>query len=182
MYTKNEARVVKSNFWNELRVKNNYSYDDLASTLDLAPSTVAMWFCGRVMPKENHIHSLCELFGVDYPKGYEEFSNAHNSWTSSRPADKPTNKKAHKHKVKLIPMVSADPFSPETKSAEETVKDTIAVATDNSDIFRKVYGKLSYDEYESFRATVLEGKDPLAIAYNKLDFDDFMELYNLINS
>ena len=172
MYKQNEARATKSNFWNNLRVKNNYSYADLASALDLAPSTVAMWFCGKVMPNAKHIQSLCELFGVDCNVGTQEFTNACNTWKSTRPAKQPKNE------VKLVPMVASDPL---TSLSDSPKNPEVIEYSSITDVFESLYGIVTYAEYEHFRALLLDGNDALETIYGKVPYETYIAIYNKLN-
>lgn len=175
---KESAKATKLNFWNDLRVKNGYSYDDLSSTLELAPSTIAMWFSGRQIPAQKHLVNLCMLFGVDEKVGREEFIKAKAAWQTSRTKEQNAPKK--KHKVELVPMVAADPEVVKTTPTEKPIKKTDSVKTPDSDIFRKLYGVLSYDDYEEFRAISKDTEDPLKFLYKKIDFDDFIKILDIL--
>lgn len=174
---KESAKATKSNFWNDLRVKNNYSYAALGDALSLAPSTIATWFCGKAVPKKKHLKDLCDLFGVDYAVGEAEFAKAKASWTSIRG---PKTVAPKKNKVTLVPMVAADPEVSKPMVVETAEAQKPADESPRDGIFRKLYGKLSYDDYEFLKASTADGKNPLEFLYKKVDFDEFIQIMDMV--
>lgn len=172
MDKKSTARSSKSTFWNELRVKNGYSYQDLADTLGHDISVVGKWFTGHTVPKEKSLKELCDLFGVDYALGKEEFIKACKATKSNK-----HKKSKHTNKVKKSTADAVVPKNDTNSDADIFTNDPIK--TIESSIMRKilklVYNKLDFDDYENLRTRMLEGDDPREILYNKISFDAYIE-------
>lgn len=172
MDKKSTARSSKSTFWNELRVKNGYSYQDLADTLGHDMSVVGKWFTGHTVPKEKSLRELCDLFGVDYALGKEEFVKACEAKKSAkRKNSKHTSNVKKSTTVAVVPKKDAD-------SDAGIFKDGPIEAIESSilkKVLKSVYNKLDFDDYEDLRTRMLEGGDPREILYKKISFEDYIE-------
>ncbi len=79
------ALQFKDTFWNKVRVTNNVLYRELEEMIDgVSLPSIAMWFSGQTMPTKKQARQICDLFGVDYARGYEEFVKAHKTWVAER--------------------------------------------------------------------------------------------------
>ena len=75
------AHTKVDNFWSKLRVDKNTTLREIAEMLGIKEKTISAYFTGFVMPDEHTVRELCELFGVDFNKGYLEFQHAHKNYT-----------------------------------------------------------------------------------------------------
>lgn len=193
MRSKNSEAVAKKNtFWNELRVKNNYTYKDLADTLNASIGNVGNWFSGRIVPTEKRTRDICDLFGVDYDTGRAEFIKANKSWKSDWKSDRGT--------VLYVPelpktSLEDDPQEgPNTPTTEPTPTDfPKAITFDFTDpeaakvsegatrdtantILKYFYDKLDFDDFVKLQESLGGHGDPLKVIFQKVDFDDFMAI------
>ena len=207
MTKKNIVRCGKMTFWNKLRVKNNFSIKDVADYVGTTPGTVGGWFSGAKIPSDRYLDLICNMFDVDTNQGYEEFAKASKEWDSERgklkmgmygessevsiESPKPEKRKSGITITKTkIATPKADDVPEEVIVPSVTIththKDIVAEDTEVADIFRFLYGKLDYDEYEDLKAAVVVGADPLNELYGKIPFAEFnevvriMQLYNKI--
>ena len=163
----------KNTFWNNLRAKNGYTYQVLASTLDCGQSQVGKWFSGEVRPGPKYEKAICDLFGVDYTVGHNEFMLAHQAWVSDRaertgvaPAPKRRVGRPRKNPVESKPAVVVT-----TVDAEPEEDNAVY-----SKILKSVYGNISYEDYEAMRMALIVGEDPREAIYGKASFDDYVAI------
>ena len=172
MDKKQTARSSKSTFWNELRVKNGYSYQELADTFGHDTSVIGKWFTGGAVPREKSMKEVCELFGVDYSLGKDEFIKAYEARKSKRHKNsKRTNRVEKSTAVAIVPKKTID--------SNTDIFTNDPIKTIESSIMRKIlksfYNTLDFDDYENLRTRMLEGDDPREILYNKISFDAYIE-------
>ena len=188
---KQRAKGAKRTFWNEKRVSQNILVQELADTLGVAVGTIGNWLSGAKIPPENRVRELCDLFGVGYDEGYNEFVRANRIWDSER----------GKLSYDMVSPTSREVPSTERKkkTATESVADDevilvgeVAVETkdihinpvevNKPDIIKYLYGRLLFDDYEDFKAEFLKGADPLRLTYGKLSYDDYKEFEKIVNA
>jgi hypothetical protein len=63
----------KATQWGQLRKIHGYKNYEIAETLGHDQAVVSGWFTGRLMPNDENIKELCELFGEDFEKGKQMF-------------------------------------------------------------------------------------------------------------
>lgn len=63
----------KQTQWEKLRKIHGYKNYEIAETLGHGQSLVSGWFTGRLMPNDESIKELCDLFGQDFEKGKQMF-------------------------------------------------------------------------------------------------------------
>jgi len=68
-------RIVtrKQTQWGKLREIHGYKNYEIAETLGYSQELVSGWFTGRLMPNDENIKELCDLFGQDFEKGKQMF-------------------------------------------------------------------------------------------------------------
>jgi len=129
---------------------------EVAEYLGEDPKKVSAYFTGFLLPDDNTIRQLCELFDVDFNVGSLEFQHAHRKYTAE-----------HKRTLKG-----------RAKSAKVNANSLNSV----EDVLEVLFSRLSCDEfisiYELIRGTSALDVDPMRIIYNKVDYDT----YNRINS
>lgn len=161
--------MSKVNFWNALRVDKNIRYKDLAELFDNGVSTWGKYFSGQIMPSDDVIEKLCDLFDVPFEKGKEEFEIAHAEWVSSD----------HKGKREMITGESV-PY--ERTQGEMPARITVGEASrepkkedKKTDIISLIYGKIPYDVFAQFcsEVTSMTG-DPLRLIYGKVPYEDYV--------
>ena len=119
-----------------------------------------------VLVREDKLRDICELFDVDFLEGKREFSNANKAWDAqySRKAVLSTNTKPEAVKKRKY-----------TRRVETVTEQPQALS---DSVLEVLYGKLPQ---KVFRA-ILEGTeseiDPLEYLYDKVDFNDYMKIYN----
>lgn len=173
-----EGTSLQDTFWNRLRAKSGWSYKDLAETVGKSRSMIAQWFTGAIMPTNDSIQTLCELFGITYQEGYEGFADAHRAYSPKYGRAKSETVSEEQTSVHFTPRDVGDPSTiATTKQKVKTVETDTSVS-----ILRSMYGVLSYEDYEAVRRALLENKDPLAIIYNKVPYEQFMSIRSSILS
>ena len=199
---KNIVRCGKMTFWNKLRVQNNFSIKDVADYVGAAPGTIGGWFSGAKIPSDRYLESICNMFDIDLNKGYEEFAKASKEWDSERG-------KLKMGMYGESSEVSADVESPKEEKRKSGITITKSKVTDKSDapvdevvvpsvtiththkavvaedtkvpeLFRYLYGKLTFDEYEDLKAAVAIGADPLYEVYGKIPYTEYNEVLRIM--
>lgn len=163
-----DAKFRKLTFWNELRVKYGYSYQDISDILDKDATTIGKWFTGQSIPPRKHSDELCDLFGIDHDTGYSEFVEFHTMWKSSR-------KSKNTESMPMVEIGFESDRDPEPKNEQP-----IALNSTNIKMLKTVYGKFSFEDYENLRTLMLEGDDPREILYGKISFEEYIEFLNAI--
>lgn len=78
------AHTRVDNFWSKLRVDKNITVREIAEMLGMKEKAISAYFTGFIMPDEDTVRELCELFEVDFNTGYLEFQHAHKNYTPSK--------------------------------------------------------------------------------------------------
>lgn len=167
-----KASMKKQTFWNEVRVKSNCRYTDLADLLGRSPSYCSMIFSGELLPIDSIIEKLCDFFDVDFEKGKAEFETAHREWISyGRGGGKQIlatgSNAGYKHKSKVTTTTDAALPTTSTKNA----------------IVGMIYGKISYTAFIEFTTALEEGTDVevlLKSIYAKVTYEDFITIQGLL--
>ena len=150
-----KAHTFKDNFWSKLRVERNLTTKEIADYLGEGEKKTSAYFTGFLLPDDNTIRQLCDLFDVDFNTGNLEFQHAHRQYVAE-----------HKRTLK--------------SSAKTTTKQNKAINTVD-DVIESLYGNLSCKEfidiYELVKGNGSSDIDPRRIIYNKVDYDT----YNRIN-
>ena len=169
MYT---IRAQHKTFWNELRVAQGASIIELADTYGVSRGTISNWFIGKYIPPDNVISKLCTRFNVDVKVGQREFRKAHKQWVKQHGDD--IEQVSIFDTITEADLATFDTPEPEIAAAEPVEEDT------DVDLCRILYGKLSFEDYERFRAAAQDGNDPVEFLYGKISFSEFNELLTLI--
>lgn len=173
------VRIGNPTYWNDLRLKNGYKLSDIAITLGTSVSNVGKWFSGRYVPCDKDIHDICDLFGVDYEEGKSEFIKARDSWKSGR-----TGKNRFGLSDGETP--NSAKCCKDFDNAESAPSVTIDIsdgnlARANDELLKLIYGKISWDAYETARVAGV-GENLLEALYNKISFEEFDSIYSLVRS
>lgn len=168
------AFTFKDNFWSKKRVEQNVSIQDVAELLNINVKTASSYFTGQQCPHEEQIKIICDFFDVDVIEGTREFINAHKKYDATHKRVLTASAKKPKESKKVKAAESTD-------TANETdiiiPKDTpikVVGFTDNRKVIEKIlYGTLSYDDFELFKARLDGVGDPLELIYDKVDYRTF---------
>ena len=148
----------KDTFWSKQRVEKRMTIKEIAETIGLPEKQVGAYFTGMLMPKEQTIRDLCELFDVDYHTGNLEFQHAHRNWRAEHGA-------------------------PLKYSAKRGRKKSITSA---EDILETLYQVLSCSEfidiYNVIRGSASANVNPMRILYNKVDYDTYTAITEILNN
>jgi len=194
-------RMAKNTFWNRIRTEAGLTINEVAEGIGKQGKRVMIgkYFTGEAMPSDDTIRAICNLFDIDFTKGKEEFINAHIVWLPRNGKPDVAAKKNVRAKVtktstatrklaetafdnlETIPlngrlMTKKDEVTP----APETVKDT---TFNTEDIERRVYGNVSYDEFNFVRDNIRNAKSGdsvLETIYGKVDCATYNTVYDLI--
>lgn len=158
------AFARKDTFWNKLRVEKGLTTKEISELINEDDKKVSAYFTGFLLPNDQIIKELCELFDVDYNTGNLEFQHAHRQYRAEHNCTlkySSKSEKAHlgkKHKRQL-----------------NTVED----------ILESLYTVLSCSEflgiYNALTGSADESIDPFAIIYNKVDYDTYKKIEAIIN-
>lgn len=162
-----QASLGKDNFWNRKRVENNVRYKDLVELYGGAQSKWGMYFSGQNMPNVMVVSKLCDLFGVEFNEGLEEFKKIHENWRATngvRVYKTGTREKWSKRKMNDKQDTSVD-IEPECKVIPK------------EDILKAVYKKVDYELFVKLQEW--EG-DILEALYNKVDYKTYEYIRTLI--
>lgn len=159
------AFARKDTFWNKLRVEKGLTTKEIGELINEDGKKISAYFTGFLMPEENVIRELCDLFDIDYHTGNLEFQHAHRQYKaehhctlkySSRPVKVHLGKK-HKRQLNTI-----------------------------EDILESLYAVLSCSEFLSIYNALIGSSDgsidPFAIIYNKVDYDTYKKIEEIIKT
>lgn len=162
--------MSKITFWNTLRVERNIRYCDIAELFGGGVSTYGAYFSGQLMPKDDIITKLCDLFDVDFDKGKEEFRKAHADWVSTKHSGR---RELTTGKKDVVLRASAE------MPARVTVGQSDSPS--KSDIFSLIYGKIPYDRFSEFCDMVAsKNGDPLKLVYGAVSYEDYNEIARIL--
>ena len=147
------AHGKKDTFWNQVRVKSNITQKEVAQYLGCSKSLAGFFFSGQLVPKDEYMDKLCDLFNVDRIVGEREFRKANREWDTI-------------HDGKEHPNFSAEVIK-EPKPKTEPTK----VVEKRSVIIKHEEEKSTMDIGGLHRA-----------AFDMLDYDCFAEFTKLLNS
>lgn len=106
-------------WWNEQRIKNNLSLEDIGNATGYAPSTIGNYLSGKSMPCVELSKMCCDLMGItDHEEGFKHFTEAYKAKHVSPDA------------------VCADPAATEAPATEKDLS-----------MLEAVYGKVDYTTF-----------------------------------
>jgi transcriptional regulator with XRE-family HTH domain len=161
------GRTFKNpNFWTKILDANNTNAKEVSATLGVDRSTVLCWLCGKYMPSEQRVKDLCELFGVDFSLGHSAFVEIRDNWK--------------KVNLGIVPEPTSVPEPTETTSGVTIVPMPATASSAFAEIAKYIYGKVSFEEYESLRQNITGSGDPMALLYGKIPFEEYMKLMGMV--
>lgn len=155
-------------FWTKKRMENNLTLEDLSELTGINYSTLSKELTGEQMPPLVHISKLCELFSVDLDEGAMQAKKAHTAWVGSHNLAKNALEE-QKPTISEVKPITPVPVVTEKANFESS-----------DDVLRKVYGNISYDDFLIIQEKGVGSKETLRILYDKIDFDTFMKLLDVI--
>lgn len=148
------AYAKKDTFWNKQRVDKGLTTKEIGEITGINAKNISAYFTGFLMPDEQTIRTICELFDVDYHTGNLEFQHAHRQY-------KAENNTTVKYSAKK-----------KRNGQIDTVEDVLEC----------LYGVLSCQEfidiYNAITGTADDTVNPLAILYHKVD--DYETFYKIV--
>ncbi len=159
--------MSKINFWNKLRVDRNIRYKDIAELYGGCASRWGSYFSGQIMPADEQIHQLCDLFDVDFETGKAEFEKAHANWESAR------------HMGKRVVTGEADPYNRGEMPARMVFGEASATP-EKVDVFSMLYGKVSYETFNLFCKAVAEKQDAMQYCYGVVSYEEYKKIEEVI--
>lgn len=148
--------TMKDNFWSRKRVENKMTIAEIAELIGESDKTVSAYFTGFLMPHDNSIENLCELFSVDFATGKLEFQHAHRSY-----------KAEHQRTLK---------YTARKKKPGEI--------NNIEDVFLTLYGVVSCSEFIDIYNTAVgragEDIDLMGILYGKVDYKTFSKIIKMV--
>lgn len=169
------SQYAIKNFWNEIRVEKNIRYKDLAELFPnyRSQTTVAWWFSGQLMPKDNQIKTLCDLFDVDFETGKAEFEKAHAVWESTHHCGERIST-GESERTNYAPRGDGNASMMVTEGASDA-------KMHNTDIFALIYGKVDYPLFRKFCELVgNDYKRALELIYGRVTYDEFIIIQNIV--
>ena len=168
LYSDRKHKTTHSNFWTYKKSTAGITCKDIADYLKLNKdsSTIAKYFSGEIMPSDNTIKALCNMFDTDYSTGKAEFEKI--------------NKAYHANKKKKNPEETPVKEVPVTPTV--TVSETPDTPDKVDDIMESIYGIVSYDEFFEIRDMVENNPNNEALPkllYGKLGYDAFNAIFDI---
>lgn len=164
---RNTPFTKKDNYWSKQRVEKGLKLREVAEMLGIREKLIAAYFSGFLMPKDDTIKALCDLFEVDYHTGRLEFQHAHRQWKAEH-GNKAVYKTEKKKKV----------FRQITSSNEPKINNA-------EDVLTSVYSVVSCGEFIDIYNAICGNKsaevDIPAILYGKIkDYETYRKIIDLI--
>lgn len=157
---------VKDTFWNRLRVERNITLEELADYMGVSQSLINQWFTGALIPRDDDISKLCELFDVSMLEGTVAFQQANRQYVAG----------------KFDPCISngQQEVSDKPKADKPMVVET--PKTESSAVLDKVYGNIPYGDFVAF-ANAIESNDSdaLSLIYGKVSYETYSYISSIIN-
>lgn len=182
--SKRRPRTFKDTFWCRKRVEQNITVQEIADAVHLSTGIVGMYLTGQRMPTDATIKQICDLFDVDFLEGKSEFTKACKLWDSEPHRVVKYRSESNPNGTVVEGKVEAwydeDGYQLQNSTPKGTTDTSMAKKPQNvpESVLEVLYGKLPQ---KAFRA-ILEGTeseiDPLEYLYDKVDFDDYMKIYN----
>lgn len=160
----------KDTFWNKIRVEKELTLKEVGEYLHLTVTPVGMYFSGQLMPNDNVIRQLCDLFDVDFHTGNLEFQHAHREWKAER-------NQSLKYSAKGAVVKTEVPSFEVRDDGEEQVQFI-------EDVLNKLYGAVSCSEFVACYLTitgVTSDADILEILYGKVDYETYCKLREIVS-
>lgn len=145
-----------NSFWESKRAALKLSQYDLANFLAVSHSTMNAFLTGKMMPDTKQIAMLCNLFSVSIDEGTKEFERLYREYHTNVAVE---------------------------DSVDHVVTKPDIAPTEESDIFKSVYGKIPYDEFmQYYELIAAKDNNALKYIYNKVDFHTFEAISSIVNS
>ena len=168
----------KDTWWNKLRVERNITYKELGQYFDVAYSTVGSWFSGQVLPDRYYIQSICDLFDVDYFEGEQHFIEDNAKWKSERKHGKYIQSTGKQEESTIQSRLRSRTTCEHKTKTEPKEKKVEVIAVD---VFKIVYGKISYELFLKFTDLLASGEgDPMEIIYGKVTYAEYKQIEAII--
>lgn len=154
---KKSAYARKDTFWNKQRVEKGLTAKDIGELTGISEKTISAYFTGFLMPDEQAIRTICDLFEVDFKTGSLEFQHAHRQYKAEHNA----------------------PLKYSAKRKRNGQIDTV------EDVLERLYGTLSCSEFIAIycvlTGTADETVNPLKILYHKIeDYETYEKITQII--
>jgi len=159
------------NFWRQLRVQYNVSFDTLMDITSCSKDQLKNYFCGENMPSTTTIKILCNYFRIPYQQGKKEFKKMHTAWLKQK-ANRTTIVATTPKAEEVAKVAEAPKVTPVATTT--TVREPVVIAK-SYNIMEALYGKVSYEEFNQIIKHEVS-EDLLRTLYGKLDFDLFMAI------
>lgn len=161
------------NFWNDLRVRQQLKYSDIAEVVNLNKTSIAKFFSGASMPKVKYVKAICDFFDVDFDKGYSEFVKIFKEYHNPEENDD------------IEPNINTDLTSEVTDDdgnlRYKITLETTANEAPKSTVLEMLYGKVSCSVFFDFASIVAnKSGDPLELIYGKVSFEDYESIRSSI--
>lgn len=173
--TKPANRVVTDDFWGKIRKESNLTIKEITELLEINRShkTVNQYFTGHLMPSDNIITRICNLFDVDFAVGKAEFIKLNKAYWGDKCQ---TTKKAN--------LAIPEPTATTTEDKTPTTGTSLSAnpITDKC-VGRLIYGNVSYDEYNLIKNIVGDNasvSDLPRLIYDKVDYDTFNKVLEIL--
>ena len=157
----------KDTFWNKVRVEKGLTLKEVGEYLHLTTTPVGMYFSGQLLPNDNIIRQLCDLFDVDFTTGSLEFQHAHRAW-----------------KAEYNPRLKYSAKGKDTPAFEvkEDSKEQIQFV---EDVLNKLYGVVSCSEFVACYLTIIGATRDANISeilYGKVDYETYCKVCEIVIS
>ncbi len=137
-------RAKDLNFWQELRLSQGLSIDEVANKLGLRRDLVGFIFSGMYMPNNEMILQFCRFFNVDYDKGKSEFEYMHKMWELAHPKEEVKSFDISGILKQIYGKVDYAAYCKIRNISTESAKD----------ILPEVYGGIDYQAYKQLHNLV----------------------------
>lgn len=159
------AYARKDTFWNKQRVEKGLTHREIAEYLHKDHKKVAAYFSGFLLPTDDTIRQLCDLFDIDFHTGNLEFQHAHRQYRAE-------------HKLGLAYSSKKKKTYTPKKRAKNTPINTV------EDVLETLYGNLSCADFiEIYKALTGVSTDinPLKVLYGVVpDYETYYDIIKVI--
>ena len=161
------ARGKYATWWNTKRVKEGVTYKELIELLGdditYSESYVNYAFIGKIMPKEDLITKVADIFGVSFQEAKSHFFN---DWGGNK-SKIPVGDMIIAPKVESVKPKEEDNWDSDNKNLVEFCNGNKPMFLDRESILKKVYRIVDFDIY------ILIDENLLTNSYNS--YDDILD-------
>ena len=144
-------RVGCKTFWSQKRHDAKLSIKDLSALTEVSYSMISKYLTGQVMPSDEKIRIMCDLFAVDFKEGKQEFRKAYIAWHKRYDEDKSEEVATNTVNYSLVEKVANIVYG------KVSFEDFKSLMTGTPIDLSHFYGKVDFETFNTILQAVKDG-------------------------